>query len=59
MEVYYFQILLIGVTFYFQHILKKIDIVLVKNVKKTNIIGTSGLRVKGGSIMILLTTYTV
>ena len=34
MEVYYFQILLINVTFYFQHVLKLIGNVLIKNGKK-------------------------
>ena len=39
----YFQILLIGFTFYFQHVSKLTCNVLIKNVKKTNIIA---LRVK-------------
>ena len=42
MEVNNFQILLIGVTFHFQHVQKLIGNVLIKMLK----VGTGGLRVK-------------
>ena len=48
MEVIFFQILVIAVTFYIYHVLTCFNMlcnVLIKNVK-TNIFGTGGLKVK-------------
>ena len=52
MEVNYFQILLIDVTFYFQLVSKLTGIVLIKKCKENNIIGTGDLRVRHNDVWV-------